>query len=188
MGQSGLARWLCVSRPRGVRGSISVGWLITVIGLVLATVAGVLLGSTGASANKGMLVAGMVMLVLGALMAVLGVSGNSRLASLRGEVESLARHPGRATKRQERAHAPGVLPLVGELLIHKHHMITERDLARALLRQRETGGRLGRVLVEMGLVKWQDLAQVLEDQLSYGDPWHRGHRAEQPVGHKSEVG
>jgi hypothetical protein len=165
-----------------------VGSLITVIGLVLATVAGVLLGRLGAGANKGTLVAGAVMLVLGALMAVLGVSGNSRLASLRGEVESLARHPGRATKRQERAHAPGVLPLLGELLVHKYHLITERDLARALARQRETGGRLGRVLVEMNLVKWPDLARVLEDQLSYGDPWHRGRPAEQPVGHKSEVG
>ena len=187
MQHTDLARCIRYTQRRGVRGSISVGWLIMLIGLSLATVAGALLGGTGASGNKSTLVTSTVMLVLGALLAVLGVSSNSRLARLRAEVETLARYPEAATKPPERVHPPGALPLLGELLVHKYRLITERDLARALARQQETGGRLGRVLVEMHLIKWPDLVRVLEDQVSYGDPWQRNRLSEQPVGQVSEV-
>jgi len=167
---------------RESRGGVSVGWLIMVMGLVLATVAGVLLGTTAAGGDKSLITAGAVLLALGAFMAVVGAGSNVRLVKLRAEVETLARHPGVPQVPVDPLRPPGALPLLGELLVHKHHLISERDLARGLARQRETGKRLGRTLVEMNLVRWTDLVTVLEDQISYGDPWRLNRPLEHPVG------
>ncbi len=167
---------------RESRGGVSVGWLIMVTGLVLATVAGVLLGTTVSGGDNSLMTAGALLLAVGAFMAVVGASGSSRLVKLRAEVETLARHPGIPQVLVDPLRPPGALPLLGELLVHKHHLISERDLARGLARQRETGKQLGRTLVDMDLVRWKDLVTVLEDQISYGDPWRLNRPLEHPVG------
>jgi len=158
---------------RESRGGTLVGWLIMLMGLALAGGAGVLLGITAGGGDRGLIPAGIVMLALGAVMAVAGVSGNTRLVRLRLEAETLAKHPGMPLVPVDPLRPPGALPPLGQLLVHKYHLISERDLARGLARQQETGKQLGRTLVEMELVEWTDLVKVLEDQMSYGDPWRR---------------
>jgi general secretion pathway protein E len=54
---------------------------------------------------------------------------------------------------------------LGELLVSRNRL-TARDVERALAAQTEMGGFLGQVLVKLGLVSEQDLAQALSDQLS----------------------
>ncbi len=158
---------------RRVAGVFQIGWFLLLTGLTTAAVAGIILGGAMSSGNRGMITTGVVLLILGGLFAVLGVSSNSRFARLRAEMEALARPGDLPSKPPPRVRPPGALPLLGELLVHKYHLISERDLARALARQQETRQRLGRVLVEMKLIKWPDLVRVLEDQVSYGDPWRR---------------
>lgn len=162
-----------------IAGGLQIGWFLLLAGLATAAVAGIILGGAMSSGNQRMIAMGAVLLILGGLFAVLGVSSNSRFARLRAEMEALGRPSEMPSKPPTRVRPPGALPLLGELLVHKHHLISERDLARALARQRETRQRLGRVLVEMNLVKWPDLVRVLEDQVSYGDPWRRGRTGKQ---------
>lgn len=49
---------------------------------------------------------------------------------------------------------------IGEIFL-EHQLITAEQLQTALLRQSETGGRLGSVLLELGFVKIDDLLQIL---------------------------
>ncbi len=56
------------------------------------------------------------------------------------------------------------VPTLGELLVEKYRLITAAQLEQALERQRNEGGRLGDILVAMGLVKKTHLEAVLEDQ------------------------
>lgn len=57
---------------------------------------------------------------------------------------------------------------LGELLLERK-IITKDNLDKALDIQKEKGGLLGEVLVAMGLVKEEDIAQVLTAQ--YGFPY-----------------
>lgn len=54
---------------------------------------------------------------------------------------------------------------IGEILIAAGK-VSERDIERALLAQREMGEMLGQVLVKLGLVSELDMAQALSEQLS----------------------
>jgi general secretion pathway protein E len=54
---------------------------------------------------------------------------------------------------------------IGELLVEQGKL-SERDVERALLAQREMGDMFGQVLVKLGLVSEQDFAVVLSEQLS----------------------
>ncbi|EED36618.1 type II secretion pathway protein E [Luminiphilus syltensis NOR5-1B] len=53
---------------------------------------------------------------------------------------------------------------IGEILIDAGK-VSERDIERALLAQREMGDRIGQVLVKLGLVSELDMAQALSEQL-----------------------
>jgi hypothetical protein len=71
--------------------------------------------------------------------------------------------------RQQRPAASGLVvrwpvPTLGELLVEKYRLITVRQLEEALAKQGKDGGRLGDILVEMGLVSQSHLEAVLEDQ------------------------
>jgi hypothetical protein len=57
-------------------------------------------------------------------------------------------------------------PRLGELLVHKYGWISERDLARALARQRVHGRRIGEILVQMKVISLEQLRQALADQRS----------------------
>ncbi|MCZ6690675.1 MAG: DUF4388 domain-containing protein, partial [Planctomycetota bacterium] len=54
--------------------------------------------------------------------------------------------------------------LLGELLLRKR-MVTAEDLARTLKLQKETGKRMGAILVETGILNEADLARVLREQM-----------------------
>jgi hypothetical protein len=54
-------------------------------------------------------------------------------------------------------------------MLVNYHLITEADLNRALDRQRKVRKRLGKTLVEMGLISYQQVADVLEEQFSRRD-------------------
>lgn len=53
---------------------------------------------------------------------------------------------------------------IGEILIESGK-VSERDIERALLAQREIGDRIGQVLVKLGLVSELDMTQALSQQL-----------------------
>ncbi len=55
-------------------------------------------------------------------------------------------------------------PRLGELLLHKHRLISARELERALTYQRRTGQRLGAILVRMRAITPEQLTRVLVEQ------------------------
>jgi hypothetical protein len=69
----------------------------------------------------------------------------------------------------EPAESPGwdhdAAPPLGQMLLN-YGLISEAGLEKALARQQRSGMRLGRILVEMGLVTHAQLAEVLEEQIS----------------------
>ena len=68
-----------------------------------------------------------------------------------------------------RGHLPkGPAPFLGDLLVFKG-WISDRQLADALVRQHHTREPLGRLLVQMKMITPSQLAQALQEQLSYGD-------------------
>ncbi len=52
-------------------------------------------------------------------------------------------------------------PRLGELLVHRYHWISQRDLERALSRQRRSGRRLGEILVKMRVISVEKLTRAL---------------------------
>ncbi len=56
-------------------------------------------------------------------------------------------------------------PMLGQMLVSAGKL-SERDLERALVAQREMGGLLGEVLVRLGLVAEMDVVTALCEQLS----------------------
>jgi len=57
---------------------------------------------------------------------------------------------------------------LGELLIERG-ILTQRQLEKALMVQRERGGLIGELIVELGIAKEEDIAQALTVQ--YGFPY-----------------
>ena len=53
---------------------------------------------------------------------------------------------------------------LGEILVARG-VVTEADLEKALVEQRQTKGFLGQILLRRGVIKKRDLAEALEDQL-----------------------
>ena len=134
------------------------------LGLGLAGSAGMWGGRAWSEDNSLLYLPGLVSLVCGAILAVSGVQGSSphrrHRAHRRGQPWPLS------PTGTERA-----IPLLGELLIHKYHLITESDLTVALEEQCKRGGRLGQILVALGMLDQSQLTRALEDQLAYRDPW-----------------
>ncbi|WP_287152688.1 ATPase, T2SS/T4P/T4SS family [Candidatus Solincola tengchongensis] len=59
---------------------------------------------------------------------------------------------------------PSATDRLSQLLL-KNNVVTEKQLAQALERQKETGASLGRVLLEMGMVKENQLAELIAREL-----------------------
>ena len=98
---------------------------------------------------------------------VLVVSAISHLTYPEGE-EGLS-----PAMRQTQEPAEKPSPRLGEMLVDHCKLITEEELERALVRQREVGGRLGEVLAEMDLVSERELERVLKVQVGLRDIWRK---------------
>ncbi len=61
---------------------------------------------------------------------------------------------------------------LGDLLVNQWHLITPRQLERALAQQRNTDRPLSYVLARMGLLTDEALEQILGLQAAAQDPWH----------------
>jgi type IV pilus assembly protein PilB len=62
-------------------------------------------------------------------------------------------------------------------MLISYGLITQDDLTKALDLQKQCGKRLGQVLVEMKLISHEEVARVLEEQLSRRENrllWGRG--------------
>jgi type IV pilus assembly protein PilB len=62
---------------------------------------------------------------------------------------------------------PSVTDRLSQLLI-KNNVISEKQLTAALERQKESGSSLGKILLEMGVVKENQLAEVIAHELGLG--------------------
>lgn len=143
------------------------GWFVLVFGVCVAALSGVILTRAWLTRDLVNGWIGLLLLLGGILVAI---SGGLRTNDTWGPASA------RNGRRRESVipRIPDALPRLGELLVYKYHMISEKDLQRALERQKQFAGRpIGELLVEMGRITWRDLAKTLEDQLSYGDPWKR---------------
>ena len=149
--------------PRRI--SPAIGWLMLGLGLMLATMSGLWVGRAWSDENRLSWSVGAVSLVCGVLIAVMG----ARASSPPKEVRQY--EPPKQTPRRRRDRP---IPYLGELLVHKYQLISEKQLQDALREQRDRGGRLGQIMVAEGYIDYPTLSRVLEDQLSYGDPWRRG--------------
>ena len=119
------------------------------LGLIIAMLSGTVFGYAWLANNAAWWWVGCLSMLSGVLMLLSGL----HLRSSSSGVESAAgSHEGK--------------PLLGELLTLRYGLITEADLQRALARQRKTRQRLGMILVEMGALTFQQLAEVLEEQIS----------------------
>lgn len=141
-----------------------VGWMMLSLGLLLAALSGLWVGRAWSDQNWPSWTVGAVSLLGGVFVAVMG----ARASSPPTEARQYA--PPKQVPRRRRDRA---IPYLGELLVHKYQLISEKQLQDALREQRDRGGRLGQIMVAEGYIDYPTLARVLEDQLSYGDPWRR---------------
>jgi hypothetical protein len=146
-----------------VSGSSWLGWFFTVCAIVLASAGGVLFSRAWEAERWYDVYAAGFMLITATLMAVEGMCKRQPAVGPRAS---------RGARAKSAAHDPDdTLPRLGEILVYKYHLISERDLKSALDRQIATGELLGKTLVDLGKLKWEDLAMALEDQISYAEPW-----------------
>jgi hypothetical protein len=140
------------------------GWVLLVLGLLMAVTALAVLARAWSTKDPVSGWAGVLLLVGGIGVAAPGAARlRPRSAAQPPGLTSRSPFPPEAVTR-----ADG-LPRLGEILLYKYHLITERDLERALERQQQGIPRpLGEVLVEMGKITWRDLAKALQDQLGSG--------------------
>jgi hypothetical protein len=142
-------------------------WAELVFGSALAGSAGIWAGQAWSANNPILYLPGLVTLVCGAALAVAGAQHGR---PLKGPPDH---HPRELPLPHSGGAEQPALPLLGELLVHKYHLITEEQLAEALDKQRKHGGQLGHILIAMELLDDEQLHKVLEDQHSYGDPWRK---------------
>jgi len=139
-------------------------WAKLVLGLGMAGSAGIWGGRAWSENDSLLYLPGLVSLVCGAILAVSGAQRSIPAGHHRYY---------HATSPQPASEGYGEreLPLLGELLVHKHHLLTQEQLDTALEEQSKRGGRLGQILIAMGLLDRSQLSRVLADQAAYGDPW-----------------
>ena len=147
------------------------GWALLGLGLVTAAIAALVLVRAWSTSNA----------VSGWVEGILLVGGMGVAISGAARVRPPPSHASPTAPASRDPHQPGAdadagaLPRLGEILMYKYHLVTEKDLARAIELQKKGVPRpIGEVLVGMGKITWQDLAQALQDQVGYGDPWKRG--------------
>lgn len=126
-------------------------WYQLGLACALGLLGGVVLGETWEDGDILLLLVGALILILGVLV-VLDVVRRWHRIHIR---------PSTVVDSDLEA-----APLLGQMLVN-YRLISEADLAAALGHQEKSGERLGRVLVRMGLVTSAQLADVLEEQLSW---------------------
>jgi hypothetical protein len=119
------------------------------LGFVLGVIAGVMFGWAWRGQDWVLWWLAALVLLLGSLITI--------VAMLRPRI--LLEPPRRAGGDDSSA------PLLGAMLI-SYQLISEHDLAKALSIQRKSGRRLGKVLVEMGLITSAQVAELLEEQFA----------------------
>ena len=142
---------------------IVIGWLLSIFGLATGIMA-------GGTATRALPAKDWIGVTIGGLLALCGFLGViAGMQRVRTGPRAAHRYvPPRSLNDDD------VLPRLGEILVYKYHLITEKDLQKALSIQKASSGQpLGEILVDMSRITWRDLAKALEDQLSYGDPWAR---------------
>jgi len=127
------------------------------LGYALGLLSGTVLGYSWAEGG------GWIVSAVGGLVAVLGV-----LVLVHSFRSSEAIQPEGGHQERERNWDWSAAPPLGQMLVN-YHLITEADLNRALDRQRKVHKRLGKTLVEMRLISYQQVAEVLEEQFSRRD-------------------
>ena len=106
------------------------GWFLLVLGVVVAAVAGAVLARAWFSHDMVNGCIGALQVIGGVLLAIYGGMRTRRPS----QTGSPAGHDTATSTR------PAALPRLGELLVHKYHLISGKDLQRALARQREFAG------------------------------------------------
>jgi hypothetical protein len=120
------------------------------LGLLLGLMAGTVIGYGLSEGDWPLWVAGLLTCELGALIVLYSVRRSGDLHD-------------QAASRQDRDVPAGLL--IGQMLVN-YGLITEADLGRALARQARTNKRLGSILVDMRVITYRKLVDVLEEQLS----------------------
>jgi len=122
-------------------------------GLILAAVSGVTFGHAWTIEQGGWWWVGSMTLLAAVLFILSAMYHQPRGVR--------AAPPGRGGKPPDLGSAT---PLLGQMLVQRA-LITLDDLGRALALQKGGKQRLGEILVEMGLLTYAEVAEVLEEQL-----------------------
>jgi hypothetical protein len=149
------------------KGRLTLPWVGSImlgLGLILASLSGLWVGRAWAEQNWLSWTVGGVSLLCGVFVVVAGVRLNTPPKEARQYEPPKQALP----RRRDRA-----VPYLGELVVHKYQLVTEKQLQEALQQQRDRGGRLGQIMVAEGYLDYPTLSRILEDQLSYGDPWRK---------------
>ena len=148
-----------IGRARIGYGSVLLGVIPVAIGAALALGSGVVLTSFP-------FWGGVVLLFGGSTLVLSG-------AGALGETPS---DPAPRPSWQRISHTGDVreAPKLGEIAVHHARLIDEHQLEAALAVHREERRRLGAVLVSMGLITPEQLAELLKVQQSHADHWGPG--------------
>lgn len=119
------------------------------LGLALAAMSGVAFGYAFLAGRPAWYAVAGLALAGGVLVTVLDMSGTRRV--------KLGAEPRREPNL--------TVPPIGEMLVQRQ-LISRDDLDQALESQKGRGKLLGQILVDMGVLKPADLAEVLEEQLA----------------------
>jgi len=125
-------------------------WGYRNLGLLLFAIAGLLIASAVYDGGALLWATAVLALLLGALSTAAAASKPRRPRLALGS----------STARNQAA-----APRLGEMLLN-YGLVAQTDLEKALECQKESGKRLGQVLVDMKVVTHAQLAEILEEQLS----------------------
>jgi hypothetical protein len=127
------------------------------LGMVLFAIGGMLIALASYEGDALACVTGILAFLLGAL-SVVAASPRTRFSQ--------------AEEHSATVWDAAAAPRLGEMLVSSG-TISEKELQRALARQRTSDMRLGELLVEMGLVTHSRMAEVLKEQV-YRRTWEAG--------------
>ncbi len=137
-------------------------WGRVLVGLILATVGGVVFGHAWTREYAPFWWVGAISLLTGILLVLSALYARSRPPGVTPEV----------LMREELAEGrEPLVPLLGALLLYKFQRITQRQLNESLARQRKQAGkdrrRVGEILLAMGAITPGQLVEALEHQRSF---------------------
>ena len=151
-------------------------WGRVVVGLALSAVGGVAFGHAWTTDYLPWWLVGAVSLLTGVLLILSAAYARSRPPD--------TPLPPPAAEAASEQPDP-LVPLVGALLVYKFRYVTQEQLNRALelqRRRRNTGHRIGEVLVQMGAVTRPQLQEALSYQRAEADRKRRVTQPPEPTG------